>query len=423
MKKTHPLQMLVKVQLKNEIKWLLIKTLNHMKKFLFIPLFIICLTTTAQINFVKFNSLNELFKEAKKQQKNIFIDGYTNWCGWCKELDKVVFSNKVFADTIHKYFIPIKLEMEKDSLGVIIARKYAVIGFPQAIILDNEGRLIKILNGYSPLERYFMRMQEALADCKQNRFIAGYSTNFSQNYPEFYIKQFPMPGIKKEKRDSTTINLYLTKQKNWANETVWNVIRANYYLLNSTNQNLLRKKLPELAKLFGKAETEELYISAASKQINQMQKVADETEFIITIDSLTNSLDEKWWYMFQFKKNYYEEHKDYKKLALTIDEYLNNKKEKSNVSIINETAWNLYLHCNDTGVLTKAITWMHDFVLLNDPLYMYIDTYAALLYKTGKLNEAKAQAILAIKVGKADNENTEETEKLLDKIKLQLQSK
>ncbi|MFN7311962.1 MAG: hypothetical protein ACK5UI_00630 [Bacteroidota bacterium] len=50
------------------------------------------------------------------------------------------------------------------------------------------------------------------------------------------------------------------------------------------------------------------------------------------------------------------------------------------------------------------------------PTYNYFDTYAALLYKTGKLEEARVQAKFAIKIGKADGEKTAETEKLLTGI-------
>ena len=66
---------------------------------------------------------------------------------------------------------------------------------------------------------------------------------------------------------------------------------------------------------------------------------------------------------------------------------------------------------------------MQNCVLVKEPSYVYIDTYAALLYKTGKLSEAKAQAKLAIKVGKADGEKTTETEKLLMQIEDALANK
>jgi hypothetical protein len=56
-------------------------------------------------------------------------------------------------------------------------------------------------------------------------------------------------------------------------------------------------------------------------------------------------------------------------------------------------------------------------VVNKEPTYAYLDTYAALLYKTGAYKDAEIWAGKAIKAGKADNEEVEETEKLLKKIK------
>lgn len=53
-------------------------------------------------------------------------------------------------------------------------------------------------------------------------------------------------------------------------------------------------------------------------------------------------------------------------------------------------------------------------------LYVYIDTYAALLYKTGKYNKALIQAKKAIVEAKKVAADYSETEKLLEKIKRKL---
>ena len=51
-----------------------------------------------------------------------------------------------------------------------------------------------------------------------------------------------------------------------------------------------------------------------------------------------------------------------------------------------------------------------------DPQYMFVDTYAALLYKNGDLKGAKKYALKAIEIGKSDKSNVSETEALLEKI-------
>lgn len=51
-----------------------------------------------------------------------------------------------------------------------------------------------------------------------------------------------------------------------------------------------------------------------------------------------------------------------------------------------------------------------------DPQYMYLDTYAALLFRSGKNGAALEWANKAIEVGKAGGEKVEETEELREKI-------
>lgn len=393
-----------------------------MKKSLLLLILFFTTLANAQVKFEKFNNLSEMLKAAKAQQKSIFIDGYTDWCVWCKVLDKEVFSDKTFADTLHKYFIPVKLEMEKDSLGVIIARKYAVRGFPLALILNAEGSLVTKINGYSPIDSYTLQLMEAIRKTKEKTVVTGHSTNYNLNYPKFYLKSFPMPGNKREKKDSVEVNNYLSKQKNWNNEIVWLVLKTDYYTLSNVNQDRFITLLPELAKSFGQSDAEDLYLSIADKRIKQLM-TTDESEFIKELKQITKNVSSSWWYVFYYQMQYYKNKKDYKKLTILVDEFVASAHPKNNVDPINQVAWELYESCNDTTLLKSAIGWMQNCVLVKEPSYVYIDTYAALLYKTGKLSEAKAQAKLAIKVGKADGEKTTETEKLLMQIEDALANK
>ncbi|NLA23335.1 MAG: DUF255 domain-containing protein, partial [Bacteroidales bacterium] len=47
-------------------------------------------TETESINWLSIEQAEELHKA---QPKTIFIDMYTDWCGWCKRLDQTTFSN------------------------------------------------------------------------------------------------------------------------------------------------------------------------------------------------------------------------------------------------------------------------------------------------------------------------------------------
>lgn len=51
------------------------------------------------------------------QPKKVWIDVYTEWCGWCKVMDTKTYSNKNVIDYINKNFYAVRLDAEqKDSI-------------------------------------------------------------------------------------------------------------------------------------------------------------------------------------------------------------------------------------------------------------------------------------------------------------------
>jgi thioredoxin-related protein len=50
---------------------------------------------------------------AKKEPRKIFIDVYTDWCGWCKIMDANTFNHKVIADYLNTKFYPVKFNAEQ----------------------------------------------------------------------------------------------------------------------------------------------------------------------------------------------------------------------------------------------------------------------------------------------------------------------
>jgi|YNPMSStandDraft_1061717.scaffolds.fasta_scaffold00255_17 thiol-disulfide isomerase/thioredoxin len=110
-------------------------------KFLLILLFCInySFIFTQGIKFFEGN-LNELKAEAHKQNKFIFIDCYTTWCGPCKWLAKNVFTNNNVGNFYNNNFINYKLDMEKGE-GKEFAKKYNISAFPTLLFLDAKGNI------------------------------------------------------------------------------------------------------------------------------------------------------------------------------------------------------------------------------------------------------------------------------------------
>lgn len=97
------------------------------------------------------------FSEAKKTGKKVLLDVFTDWCVWCKRLDKNVYGDPRVADYLNEHYIPVKLNPESKtnityrdtaySSGQF-AQGFGVTGYPTIIFFEPDGRPIDRLGGY-----------------------------------------------------------------------------------------------------------------------------------------------------------------------------------------------------------------------------------------------------------------------------------
>lgn len=84
-------------------------------------------------------------EEASSSGKLIMVDFYTDWCGWCKRLDKDTYTNEKVIK-LSSQLVSLKLDAEKE--GKELAQKYNVQGFPTILFLDAKGEIMGRISGY-----------------------------------------------------------------------------------------------------------------------------------------------------------------------------------------------------------------------------------------------------------------------------------
>ncbi len=61
------------------------------------------------INWVTLSELKELYA---KNPKPVLVDIYTDWCGWCKEMDRTTYRHEKLAAYINKNYYAVKFNAE-----------------------------------------------------------------------------------------------------------------------------------------------------------------------------------------------------------------------------------------------------------------------------------------------------------------------
>lgn len=92
-----------------------------------------------------------ILKKAKQENKIIFFDAYTTWCGPCKLLQKNVFTREDVAQVFNDKFINVKFDMESGE-GPALAKKYPIEGYPTLFFINSKGKVVKQLLGYQKPE-------------------------------------------------------------------------------------------------------------------------------------------------------------------------------------------------------------------------------------------------------------------------------
>jgi thiol:disulfide interchange protein len=97
---------------------------------------------------------------AKTNNGLVIVDVYTDWCGWCKRMDKDIYEAPSVAALSSKHVF-VKCNAEDGGEGESFARKMNVHGFPTTIILNSRGDVIKSASGYLRSPENFIRFVES----------------------------------------------------------------------------------------------------------------------------------------------------------------------------------------------------------------------------------------------------------------------
>lgn len=381
-----------------------------------------CLAASAQHRSIAFEhtAWKDIKAKAKKENRLIFVDAYTTWCGPCKQMARTVFTNDTVADYYNANFINAKMDMEKGE-GLEIAKQYQVACYPNLLFIDGDGNLVHRVAGSMSASSFVDLGKTAKDDSKNfSWYVKNYEARKTDaQFVAAYVDALSGTCLEPDKELAQYFSLQ--HEKDLWSEANWNMINHYTNDLNSREFKFLVDNRAELSAAHTEAAVNEKMTHVAESSLNAVvrTKPFDQAKYDLIKQQITAlHIPEGRQILFESDLNVAKRNKDWKiytELALAnVDTYY-----AKSVNDLNSIAWDFYENVNDKAALLKAEGWAKQSVDL-EATYPNLDTYAALLYKNGKKAEALATANKAIEYAKKEGYPADEykaTSDLITKIK------
>lgn len=88
--------------------------------------------------------LEAALARARREQKRVFVDFQTTWCGPCREMERWVYTAQAVVDAAAQV-IPVMLDGDEQRE---LAKRYEVGGYPTLLLLDEQGKVLARATGY-----------------------------------------------------------------------------------------------------------------------------------------------------------------------------------------------------------------------------------------------------------------------------------
>jgi thioredoxin-related protein len=135
---------------------------------LFVVLLLLWTATAALAADVHWQGWDAGLAAAKGGKRYILVDVYTDWCGWCKRMDREVYARDDIRDYLERHFVTVRLNAESNESMTFqgeartargIASGYRVTGYPTTIFLSPEGEHLANVPNYVPADRFLLLLR------------------------------------------------------------------------------------------------------------------------------------------------------------------------------------------------------------------------------------------------------------------------
>jgi thioredoxin-related protein len=107
-------------------------------------------------------------EEAEQSGRPVLVDVYTQWCGWCKRMDRDVYARPDVRDYLGKKFVTVKLDAESSDPARFEGRAYTsrtlaayfrITGYPTTLFLRSSGEHLVNVPGYVEPDKFLLLLR------------------------------------------------------------------------------------------------------------------------------------------------------------------------------------------------------------------------------------------------------------------------
>lgn len=147
---------------------------------------------------VKWMTLEEALEKSKTDKRKIFVDVYTDWCGWCKRMDSTTFMNPAVVQYLNDNYYPVKFNAEQQKEIVYKDKTYQFkkngargyhelaaewlnnrLSYPTVVFLDESQGVIQPLQGYQDATKMEAVLNYFGTDSHKKTPWESYQKNFT----------------------------------------------------------------------------------------------------------------------------------------------------------------------------------------------------------------------------------------------------
>jgi thioredoxin-related protein len=373
----------------------------------------------------------EIKAKAKKENKNIFMDAYTTWCGPCKMMAKNIFPLPEAGEFFNANYINVKVQLDttknddeyikgwyKDAHDIMVG--YNVRVFPTYLFISPEGKLLHRAVGASDVATFIGKGKDALDPNKQyytlqDRYNAGEKSEaLLRSLTLAATNAYDKPNASKYGSE------FFASQKELNTEENIKLIDAITESSKDPGFKFIVENPTAYNKVIGEGASEKKIRMIAVRE--DVFPVIRKKGVTPDWDALQKNLTAKYpamadEIMSYGKITYYGNvTQDYPAFSKEVSSYMEKYAGRFSPQELNAYAWTIFSRCEDVNCIDQALQWSKKSVDLTSN-HMFMDTYANLLYKKGQKDEAIVWEEKALVAAKADNSDTASYEETIKKMK------